>query len=184
MSSRRTALIVVSAALFATPLRAEPFRDEATGLAITPPAGYTTQPGPDHARYGVTVNVKKAEDKDTGCRVGFQPAAQNAALTQNEINAMAVTPEREGIIRNTLSTIYDVKSLTGFEHDGVKGVLVLGEFKMTPGIPPRAGELQNVLYMLETPKGRTNIVCVVEKTSYEQRRAEFEALARSTKVPR
>jgi hypothetical protein len=182
-SSLRTSLVLL-VPLATAPALAQTFRDQATGLAITPPAGYTAQPGPDSARYGVTVNVKRAEDNDTGCRVGFQPAPQNATLTQAEINKMAVTPEREDVIRRTLSALYEVKTLRSFAHDGVTGVTALAEIKMIPNIPARAADLQNVFYMFETPKGRTNIICVVEKTAYEQRRGEFEALARGTKVPR
>ena len=183
-SGRRLCFTAVISLMLAAPAMAEPFRDAASGLMVAPPAGYTTQQGPEHARYGVTVNVKKTEDKDTGCRVGFQPAPQNASLSQDEINKMAVTPEREAVIRQTLSMLYDVKTFAAFEHDGVRGVMVLGEFKASPNIPPRAAELQNILYLFETPKGRTNVVCVVEKTSYEQRRGEFEALARGVTVPR
>jgi hypothetical protein len=45
-------------------------------------------------KHTVAFDVKKPDDKDTGCRVAFQPVPQNARLTQDDINAFTATAVR------------------------------------------------------------------------------------------
>jgi hypothetical protein len=166
------------------PAIAEPLSDPATGLAVNAPTGYIAQPTKTSGNYTVAFDVKKPDDKDTGCRVGFQPAPQNAGMTQEEINAFTAKAEWADLVRSTLSRLYDVISLDRFEHAGVRGAVVVGDFRLPPSAPPRAGEVRSWLVLLETPKGRTSVVCVGEKTSFEARRSEFVDVARGVTLPK
>jgi hypothetical protein len=166
------------------PAIAQPISDPATGLAVNPAPGYVAKPAPASGNYTVSFDVKKPDDKDTGCRVGFQPAPQNAGMTQDEINAFTAKPDWADLVRTTLSRLYVVISLDRFEHAGVRGAVVVGDFRLPPGAPPRAAEIRSWLVMLETPKGRTSIVCVGEKPSFEARRSEFVDVARGVTLPK
>lgn len=119
-----------------------------------------------------------------GCRVGFQSAPQNNDLTQAQINEQAGKPEWRNLVRATMELIYDVTSIESFEHDGVQGAVVIATIKPRDGLPPEAKDVRNFLVMLETPKGRTNVVCVDMKDSFDARRAEFEQIVRAVKMPR
>ncbi len=43
--------------------------------------------------------------------------------------------------------------------------------------------MQTLFVLLETPRGRTNVVCVAERQTFGTRKREFEAVARSLMVP-
>ena len=163
---------------------AEPLSDPESGFAVDPPPGYTATIIPPRDKYSVGFEVKKADDdKDTGCQVAFQPAPQNADLSQQEINDLATSPEWIDLARSTLSLVYDVRSADPFEHAGVRGLALVGDFK-TEIDAPRAHEVRSLLIILETPKGRVTVVCVGEKTTFDARRPEFESVARATTLPR
>jgi hypothetical protein len=42
----------------------------------------------------------------------------------------------------------------------------------------------NLFYLLETPKGRTLTICVLDKQNAADRRSEFDAIVRSISLPR
>ncbi len=185
---RRQIAIVVAGALTilvaSIPALAEPLSDPATGLAVNPPPGYAAKPKTGSGYYTVEFDVKKPDDKDTGCRVGFLHNQANAAFTQQELNAHAATPEWANEIHRVFSQALDIISLEPFEHAGVLGSAIVVDRKMLPGTPPRAGEIRSWLIVLETPKGRTNMDCNAEKTSFDARRSEFEAVARGITPPK
>jgi hypothetical protein len=163
---------------------AQPLSDPATGLVITPPPGYAARIIAPTGNYTVAFDVKKPDDKDTGCRVAFQPVPQNGRLTQDDINAFTATPEWPDLVRTTLSRLYEIISLVPFEHAGVRGAVVVGDFQLPPNAPPRAGEIRSWLALLETPKGRTSVACVAEKTSFDARRGEFDAVTHAVTLPK
>ncbi len=166
------------------PAIAEPLSDPATGLAVTPPPGYDAKIATDVGRYTVAFNVRKPDDKDTGCLIGFLHIPQKAHFTQAEINAYATKPGWANEIRTLFSRLYDIISLDPFEHAGALGSLVVADRKMPPGTPPRAGEIRAWLVVLETPKGRISMACVGDKPSFEARRSEFVAVARGVTLPK
>lgn len=162
---------------------AEPVRDEASGLVIDPPPGYSAQKIDGGVRYAASYAVRKADESDPGCRVGFQSSPQNAGLAQEEINAFTAKPEWNDLIRATLALYYDVVSLEPFEQAGLSGAAVVGDIKPVPD-QPKMPDARSYFVLLDTPKGRTTVVCVVDKAKFDGRRAEFEAVARSVQPPR
>jgi hypothetical protein len=185
---RRQVAAIVAGALTiliaSAPAIAEPLSDPATGLAVTPPPGYDAKIATDVGRYTVAFNVKKPDDKDTGCLIGFLHIPQKAHFTQAEINAYAAKPDWANEIRTLFSRLYDIISLDPFEHAGALGSVVVADRKMPPGTPPRAGEIRAWLVVLETPKGRISMACIGDKPSFEARRSEFVAVARGVTLPK
>ena len=167
-----------------TTASAQAVRDDATGLAVDPPPGYAARQTAASGPYAVAFDVKTAADRNTGCRVAFQPVPKNNALSQADINAFTAKPEWSDLVRATLALIYEVRSIEPFEHAGVRGAAVVADFKSGPATPPEAAEVRTLFVMLETPKGRTTTVCIGAKRDFDMRRPEFEAVARGTTPPR
>lgn len=186
-----SAAFLLSLALLAGPLAvpsaAEPVRDEQSGLAITPPNGYEAKKAEGDPRYAAVYAVQKKGEVDTGCKVAFQPHATAATpdeqLDQNEINAFTRQKEWIELIRATLALRYNVATVEPFEQQGLAGAAVVADFKMAEG-EPKGEEVRSYLVVFDTPKGRTTIVCVGEKASFETRRKDFEAIARAVSPPR
>lgn len=172
------AFVLVSVAAQATPVH-----DEASGLVIDAPPGYAAHKIDGGFRYAASYAVRKDDQSDPGCRVGFQVSPQNAGLSQAEINAFTAKPEWNDLIKATLALYYDVISVEPFEHNGLAGAAVVGDIKPVEGQPPMA-EARSYFVLLDTPKGRTTVVCVVGKAQFDARRPEFEAVARSVQPPR
>ncbi|MFC7051883.1 hypothetical protein ACFQI3_04190 [Hansschlegelia quercus] len=162
---------------------AEPLRDEATGLSVQPPDGYLATVAEADPRYAAVFAVQKGEESEVGCKIAFQAAPQNAELPQEEINAFTQKKEWTELIRATLALRYDVASIEPFEQGGVAGAAVVADFKPVEG-EPRASEVRSYLVLIDTPKGRTTVVCVGEKASFAARKPEFEAIARGVSPPR
>jgi hypothetical protein len=163
---------------------AQSISDPQTGLAVTAPAGYIARSAPPRARYSAVIEVKRGADRDTGCKVAFQPNAQSLSMSQAQINELAGTPERRAVIESSLGSLYLVAAVEQVEHDGALGAVATAAFKPLPGLPARAGDMISVFYILETPTGRTTIVCVSEREVFAERRSEFDAVLRGVTLPR
>jgi hypothetical protein len=175
------ALAIVIASM---PAIAQPISDPATGFAVMPPSGYAAKTSTTSGRYTVSFNVKKPDDKDTGCLIGFLHIPDKARFTQAELNGYAARPEWANEIRTTFARLYDIISLDRFEHAGALGSVVVADRKKTPGTPKRADEVRAWLVVLETPKGRISMACVAEKSSFEARQSEFVAVAQGVTLPK
>lgn len=170
------------------PARAvEPVKDAETGLSIQPPNGYEARKTEGDPRYKAVYTVQKQGEVDTGCKVAFQPhqsaAAGEQQLSQDEINAFTRRKEWIDLIRATLALRYEVATVEPFEQQGLNGAAVVADFKTAEG-EPKAEQVRSYLVVLDSPKGRTTVVCVGEKASFEARRREFEAIVRSVSPPR
>jgi hypothetical protein len=176
-------LVCLVLALGGAAQAAEPVRDDASGLEIRPPEGYEAKKTAGDPRYAVVYAVQKGEEADTGCKVAFQPAPQNATLKQEEINAFSQKKEWTDLIKATLALRYDVASVDPFEQAGVAGAAVVADFKPMEG-DERASQVRSYLVLLDTPKGRTTVICVSDKDQFDTRRPEFEAVARAVAPPR
>ncbi|WP_261402249.1 hypothetical protein [Chenggangzhangella methanolivorans] len=165
----------------AAPAAAEPARDEATGLSVEPPAGYAVRKAEGDPRYAVVYAVQKQGEEDTGCKIAFQPTPPTAgspALSQDDINAFTRKKEWTDLVRATLALRYEVAAVEPFEHQGLMGAEVVADFKPVEG-EEKPPEVRSYLVVMDTPKGRTTIVCVGDKAGFAARRGEFEAIARS-----
>lgn len=166
---------------------AEPVRDAGTGLSIQPPDGYEARKTEGDPRYAVVYAVQKQGEVDTGCKVAFQPhqsaAAGERQLSQDEINAFTRQKEWIDLIRATLALRYEVATVEPFEQQGLTGAAVVADFKAAEG-ESGAEQVRSYLVVLDSPKGRTTVVCVGERAAFEARRKEFEAIARSVSPPR
>ena len=175
------------ALLFAAPLSAAPVKDEATGLSVEPPAGYTARKAEGDPRYAAVYAVQKEGEDDTGCKIAFQPtpppASGEPALSQDDINAFTRKKEWTDLIRATLALRYDVTSVEPFDKQGLSGAAVVADFKAVEG-EEKPPAVRSYLVVIDTPKGRTTIVCVGDKAGFDKRRPEFEAVARSVSPPR
>ncbi len=181
--SARGVLVLQCLALSVAAAAADPVRDDATGLSVQAPPGYEARKTEGDPRYAAVYAVQKSGEEDTGCKVAFQPAPQNAELTQADINAFTQKKEWTDLIKATLALRYDVASVTPFEQSGLAGAAVVADFKPVEGAPQTAA-VRSYLVLLDTPKGRTTVVCVGDKASFDARRAEFEAIARAVSPPR
>lgn len=185
----RTAAVVVALALAAgSAAEAEPVRDEATGLAVAPPQGYTARKAAGDPRYAAVYAVQKEGEDDTGCKIAFQPTifeqgTAEPAPTQEEINDFTRKKEWIDLIRATLALRYEVATVEPFELQGLSGAQVVADFKPIEG-QAKPPEVRSYLVVLDTPKGRTTIVCVGDKADFDSRRPEFEAIARGVSPPR
>jgi hypothetical protein len=66
--------------------------DPATGLSVTAPPGYQATVAPLRGNYTAVIDVKHTRERDTGCKVAFQPSPQNERFSQIELNSLADKP--------------------------------------------------------------------------------------------
>src|SRR5262245_10361514 len=59
--------------------RADELRDEASGLTVVAPDGYSVARLTPTETFTARFAVKRPDDRDTGCQVAFTPLPQNAA---------------------------------------------------------------------------------------------------------
>jgi hypothetical protein len=163
---------------------AEPWSDAESGLRVNPPPGYAVRPMSPTAPFSVRVSVKEAADHDTGCQVAFEALPQNARLSQAEINQIAGEPDWRERARWSIAAFSDVSEEQPYYQSGIIGVSLIAEMKPTFAAPDRAKALRNFMAILETPKGRTTIVCTAEKETFESRRAAFLDVVHGIEPPR
>ncbi len=188
MSPKGLVSLVITGLLGGVAIAAEPVRDEATGLVLQPPDGYEARKAEGDPRYAAVYAVQKKGEVETGCKIAFQasqaPGADpSEALSQTDINDFTKKKEWTDLIRATLALRYDVSTVEPFEHQGLMGAAVVADFKPIEG-EPQSTEVRSYLVVLDTPKGRTTIVCVGEKKSFAGRKSEFESVARSVTPPK
>jgi hypothetical protein len=174
---------VIMTLVAASAVHADGVKDPDSGLGVAPPQGYAASAASPRPPYSILYDVKRPDDRDTGCKVGYHAAPQNASFSQAELNDLASKPERKQVIEGTLGALYELDALDLVEHAGVKGYAASGTFKARPGMPERAQQIATVFYIMETPKGRTTIVCVAERDDVAARKPEFEALLHGTTMP-
>ena len=183
----RIAPLIIAAALAApwvapAAMAQSPVRDEASGLAVTPPPGYGVRALPPGRGQAARFEVKTPADTDTGCQVAFTPAPQNGRFSQAELDAVMRGEEWQETARKAISVLYDIQEAKVFEAKGRMGFTMVGDFQ-GENLPPRAREIRTLFVIQETPRGRTSTVCVGERAGFEARRAEFMAVATGATPP-
>jgi hypothetical protein len=176
--------IFIAGIMPAQPSWSEPMHDDATGLTVAPPEGYSATWMAPLRGFLVRFSVRKPTDRDTGCEVAFEPLPENATLSQEELNHVADSQQWRDMSRAAMTVNYDVIETAPVVFGDIHGVVLVGDARPRPSFPARIQEVRTLAFLLETPKGRTTVACVGEKTDFEARRTEFEAVAHGVTPPR
>ncbi|WP_020180449.1 hypothetical protein [Methylopila sp. M107] len=157
-SSFRIAALCSALLLSAAPASAQAYSDWFSGLKVAPPQGYAAAKIPPRGSYSVLVSVKRPEDRDTGCQVGFTKSDANKALTQAGVNLLMRQKEYHELARAILGVFFTPRATRTVQYGDVAGLEIVADIKQRPGIPARAAAVRASLVMLQTPKGRTAVV--------------------------
>jgi hypothetical protein len=178
---------VIAAALIATTGAASAFyQDPATGFALTPPKGWTVEQSSGRRQFdvGVTVNPDAGRPRKAGigpgvCEAGFKSAANNAGLTQKEINALVNKSEWVNLARAAVEMGFQVSGQQRFTLQGFRGI----EFQGRPKAGPNAENARIFMSIVETPKGRVSMVCAVDKADYAGALPKLRAIRAGINLP-
>lgn len=176
-------IITLAACLLAGVAQAAPVRDAATGLAVDPPAGYAVQAEAPDQQHAARLSVKRATDTDGGCQLAFTATSANARFTQPQINAITGGNAWQDTAKAAIAPVYDVLDTRPADFGAVRGLEIQADFKPRRELPPRAQQLRSYFAIMETPRGRTTLVCVSDRADFATRLPEFAAIARGTAPP-
>jgi hypothetical protein len=152
-------------------------QDPATGFGVAAPQGYVVLRSPPQVPFEVVFIVTKPNDNVSGCRVSFQPEERFADLSQDQLNKL---PDNPDMYRSGLAASFDVRSVDPFETAGVRGAVIVADFK-----PEAQSEnLRSLTFAFYIPKGPVRVACVGYKSSFDAVRPEFETVARGVVFPR
>jgi len=161
------------------------FADPATGFGMKVAAPFTVEPT-TRRQFDVGVGVKSSTGSPplvgTGqfvCEAGFKAAAQNNGLTREEINAFVQKPEWRKVARATLELVFTVTAERTFMLSGFRGV----EYQVRPKMGPGAEDVRMLMSLVETPKGRTTVLCLADRRSFQRSLAPFRTLRGGVTVP-
>lgn len=177
---------IAAAMLFAGGACAQSYGDPATGLSVSPPAGFKAEAGRSHPQFEVTIDIvsksgmpKAVNSTGQLCTLGFKSAAQNAKLTREVINEQMAKPEWQQLYRDMFETIGTVSDLKLFEHQGFSGI----ELIVTPKAGPNAQNVRMFTSTLETAKGRTALICTTDQAGLAAALPQFKALRATVHAP-
>lgn len=179
----RYAKALLLAAVLAAPALAQRVTEPTTGLAVQPPPGYGAAVMAAQPPNIAAIVIRRPQDRDTGCQVAFRPAPANAPFSQAELNTAIASRTWRDELTRTLSTFYSIEHTEAFQHDGLEGFLLEGMVRIGPATPSRAKDVRTLFAIMETPRGRTSVVCVGERADFAARRIEFLAVVRATTAP-
>lgn len=168
------------------PAGATGMRDEATGLAVAPPAPFVTSRGGMASQDAVINIVSTTGVPPSGnsngvlCGVAFKAAPANAELTQDQINTLVSASEWMAGAKVKMSAVFEFTSERLVELAGVTGA----EFWARPKMGPRSAETSIYLAMFETPKGRTTMSCATLLAKTDEAKPHFAAIRNSITLPR
>jgi hypothetical protein len=176
----------LAATLFAGAAAAQSYGDPASGLSISPPAGFKAEAGKPHPQFEVTIDINSKTGtpkavNSTGqlCTLGFKSSTQNAKLTREVVNAQMARPEWQQLYREMFETIGTVSDLKLFEHQGFAGI----ELIVTPKAGPNAQNVRMFTSTLETAKGRTALICATDQAGLAAALPQFKALRATIHAP-
>lgn len=173
-----------------SPLASAAFRDAATGFAIAPPAPFVTEPT-THRTFDVAVGLRSTTNLPPSvgrspdgsppfiCQAGFKSAAQNNDLTKAEINAFMAKPEWRKVIRSTLELVFQIDGERAFTLQGYRGI----ELRVRPKAGPGAENVRALMSFVETAKGRTTLICLTDRASFNKALGQFRAVRATLTAP-
>jgi hypothetical protein len=178
--------VALAAILFAGAAVAQSYGDSASGLSVSPPAGFKAEAGGRHPQFEVTIDISSKTGtpkavNSTGqlCTLGFKSATQNAQLNRDAINEQMAKPEWQQLYREMFETIGTVSDLKLFEHQGFAGI----ELIVTPKAGPNAQNVRMFTSTLETAKGRTALICATDQAGLAAALPQFKALRATIHAP-
>jgi hypothetical protein len=166
------------------------FRDPITGFAIAPPAPFVTEPT-THRTFDVAVGLRSTTNLPPSvgrspdgsqpfiCQAGFKAAAQNNGLTKADINALMAKPEWRKVIRSTLELVFQIDGERAFTMQGYRGI----ELRGRPKAGPDADNVRALMSFVETPKGRTTLICLTDRASFTRALPQFRTVRATMKAP-
>jgi hypothetical protein len=176
----------VLATMLATSLctAAQNFDLAASGFAVAPPTGYVAAPGKSSSPSQVVISLTKPTEPGTACEVSFEALPGFEQFSQDALNRQTDNPNWDVFYRDGLGDLYDVASVARFDHDGVRGAIVLGTSRPRPALRGWVASQPTLIFMFYTPKGLSKVACIAGAAVFEARRAEFEAVARTVTLAR
>lgn len=178
--------VTLAATLLAGVAAAQSYGDAATGLSVTPPAGFKAEAGKPHPQFEVTIDISSKTGtpkavNSTGqlCTLGFKSSTQNAKLTRELVNQQMAKPEWQQLYRDMFETIGAVSDLKLFEHQGFNGI----ELIVTPKAGPDAQNVRMFTSTIETAKGRTALICATDQAGLAAALPQFKALRATIHAP-
>lgn len=134
--------------------------DAASGLAVSVEGDYVIENWPLQQPYTAMIAIKgrnghpfiAGETAAPICIAAFLPLPENASTTQAEINASV--SEWVAQVQEMMAQAVRFEANEPFEFKGLAGQ----KFIATP-LGPFSAKMRIVLYVMETPKGRTLVNC-------------------------
>jgi hypothetical protein len=166
------------------------FRDSATGFSIAPPAPFVTEPT-THRTFDVAVGLRSATNLPPSvgrspdgsqpfiCEAGFKAAAQNDNVSKADINAMMAKPEWRKVIRSTLELVFQIDGESAFALQGYRGL----ELRARPKAGPGAENVRALISFVETARGRTTLICLTDRASFNKAVPQFRAVRATMTAP-
>jgi hypothetical protein len=149
-----------------------------SGFAVAPPAGYVAMPSAPASPSRLALHLTKPAEPGVACEVSFEVLPGFEHFSQEMLNRQTDNPDWEAFYRDGLGDFYRIASIERFDHAGVRGAMVSGISKPKPTIRNWASDQPTLIFIFYTPKGLSKISCVAPQPIFEERRAEFEAVAR------
>lgn len=159
MSSFKPAVMLLTLSLLGCS-QTHSLTDPVTGLAVSVEGDYLVENEAPQGAYAAMIAVKgrnghpfiPEETIVPICTAAFQPMPDNAPLTQAEINAGV--PQWAAEIEAGMAQVMRFETREPFEFKGISGY----KFVASP-LGTFSAKMRIVLYVMETPKGRTVLNC-------------------------
>lgn len=158
--------------------------DPGTGLAVSVTGDYLVEPWELQPPYSAMIAVKGKDghpfipDETVApiCIAAFQPMSDSAGLTQAELNA--ALPEWAGRMEDELGSVMRFEAREPFEHRGLAGY----RFVTTP-LGTFTAKVRIVLYVMETPKGRTVVNCSANAETFAKAMPTYDLIRNGVTAP-
>jgi hypothetical protein len=158
--------------------------DDTTGLAVSVEGDYLIEAETPQGLYTATIGIKgrnghpfiSEPTKVPICTASFQPMPEAAALTQAELNALS--PQWSAEVEKSLAAQVRFEAREPFEFKGVSGY----KFVLSPS-DTFSAQMRIVLYVMQTPKGRTVLNCSGSATTLAEAMPTYELMRDGLTLP-
>jgi hypothetical protein len=88
-------------------------------------------------------------------------------------------PEWQNVHKSLFELTGTVSDLVTFEHQGYTGI----EMTITPKVGPAGESIRMLVSTVETPKGRTALICIAEKDGIAAALPQFRTVRAAIRAP-